>query len=119
LTELSSDWFWEQDENGHFTKIFGPVLEMLGIQVNDDLGKAKDEEGVRWNETEQDMLKANLAARKPFLDFVYSRINPDGSLQYLMVSGEPMFDTTGRFKGYRGVGKDVTHTIGIKRAEQV
>jgi len=26
LTELSSDWYWEQDENGHFTKIFGPVL---------------------------------------------------------------------------------------------
>ena len=37
LTELSSDWYWEQDENGHFTKIYGPVLEMLGIQVDDAL----------------------------------------------------------------------------------
>ena len=33
LTELSSDWYWEQDESGHFTKIFGPVLEMLGIRA--------------------------------------------------------------------------------------
>lgn len=54
------------------------------------------------------MLGANLSARKPFLDFVYSRTNPDGTQQFLMVSGEPMFDASGRFTGYRGIGKDVT-----------
>ena len=31
LTELASDWYWEQDEIGAFTKVSGPVLEMLGI----------------------------------------------------------------------------------------
>jgi len=41
LTELSSDWYWEQDENGHFTKIFGPVLEMLGIRSDDALGTSR------------------------------------------------------------------------------
>ena len=34
LTELASDWYWEQDENGNFTKVSGPVLEMLGIRVD-------------------------------------------------------------------------------------
>ena len=111
LTELSSDWYWEQDENGHFTKIFGPVLEMLGIRIDDVLGKTRDDRGARWDETEREMLEANLAARRPFLDFVYSRTNPDGSQQYLMVSGEPMFDSSGRFTGYRGVGKDVTGSM--------
>jgi CheY-like chemotaxis protein len=33
LTELASDWYWEQDEAGNFTKVSGPVLEMLGIRV--------------------------------------------------------------------------------------
>ena len=33
LTELASDWYWEQDENGNFTKVSGPVLEMLGIRM--------------------------------------------------------------------------------------
>jgi diguanylate cyclase (GGDEF)-like protein len=28
---------------------------------------------------------------------------------YISVSGEPIFDAGGRFKGYRGVGRDVTH----------
>jgi len=111
LTELSSDWYWEQDEHGHFTKIFGPVLEMLGIRVDDALGKIRDDEGARWDEDERKILEANLASRRPFLDFVYRRTNPDNSHQYLMVSGEPMFDPSGRFTGYRGIGKDVTDTV--------
>jgi CheY-like chemotaxis protein len=97
LAELSSDWYWEQDAGGHFTKIFGPVYEMLGLRVDDALERAS--------------LKANLAARKPFLDFLYSRTSPDGSLQYLMVSGEPMFNSRGIFTGYRGIGKDVTESM--------
>ena len=111
LTELSSDWYWEQNENGHFTKIFGPVLEMLGIRVDDALGNTREERGARWNEAERKILEANLAARRPFLDFVYSRTSPDGSQQYLMVSGEPMYDSFGHFTGYRGIGKDVTESM--------
>src|SRR5437763_1577204 len=34
LTELASDWYWEQDEKGNFTKVSGPVLEMLGMRVD-------------------------------------------------------------------------------------
>jgi PAS domain S-box-containing protein len=111
LTELSSDWYWEQDESGKFTKVFGPALQMLGIRIDDTLGNIRDDYGARWNESERITLEENLAARRPFLDFVYSRINPDGSQQFLMVSGEPMFDASGRFTGYRGIGKDVTGTI--------
>lgn len=111
LTELSSDWYWEQDENGNFTKIFGPVLEMLGIRIDDKLGNISDTQGLKWIESEREILSDRLAARQPFLDFVFSRINADGSQQHLMVSGEPMFDSSSRFTGYRGVGKDVTDTI--------
>jgi PAS domain S-box-containing protein len=114
LTELSSDWYWEQDESGHFNRIFGPVMEMLGIRIDDALGQIRDDHGAHWNEAERDMLEANLKSRKPFLDFIYSRTKANGSRQYLMVSGEPMFDQTGRFKGYRGIGKDVTESINLK-----
>jgi len=114
LTELSSDWYWEQDEQGNFTKIFGPVLEMLGILVDDAEGKGRNDQAALWDEKERASLEANLAARRPFLDFVYSRTAPDGTRQYLMVSGEPMFDSSGRFIGYRGIGKDVTDKIPSK-----
>ena len=64
-----------------------------------------------WNDAERKILEGNIAARRPFLDFIYSRTKPDGSRQYLMVSGEPVFDPSGRFTGYRGIGKDVTATM--------
>ena len=66
--------------------IFGPVLEMLGIRVDDERGITRDDQGAHWNETERAILEASLAARRPFLDFVYSRANPDGTLQYLAAS---------------------------------
>jgi PAS domain S-box-containing protein len=114
LTELASDWYWEQDEKGNFIKVYGPVLDMLGITVDNLLGEPKENVGARWNETEYAVFKANIEARRPFIDFIYSRTRPDGSQQYLMVSGEPMFDSSGRFTGYRGIGKDVTESIRSK-----
>jgi len=114
LTELASDWYWEQDEKGNFTKVYGPVLDMLGITVDNLLGESKETAGARWNDAEYAVFKANIEARRPFIDFVYSRTRSDGAQQYLMVSGEPMFDSSGRFTGYRGIGKDVTDSIRSK-----
>src|SRR6476661_241732 len=31
FTELSSDWYWEQDAQGRFTFVSGPVFDMLGL----------------------------------------------------------------------------------------
>jgi PAS domain S-box-containing protein len=113
LTELSSDWYWEQDENGRFTKISGPVLEMLGIRIDDTLGNIRDDQGLGWIDGEREMLNAKLDAREAFIDFVYSRINAGGPRHYQMVSGEPIFDASGRYTGYRGVGRDVTNTLPV------
>ena len=41
LTELASDWYWEQDETGSFTRVSGPVLEMLGIRVEPLAGRSE------------------------------------------------------------------------------
>ena len=108
LTELASDWYWEQDENGSFTKVSGPVLEMLGIRVPALAGDAAATPVGGWNETEREALQATIAARQPFLDFVFSRANADGSQQRFQVSGEPMFNQSCRFIGYRGIGVELT-----------
>lgn len=109
LTELSSDWYWEQDIDGRFTKVSGPALEMLGIRGDGSPAETMiDENCPRWNEAERSVLDANIAARRPFLDFVYSRTNADGTQQYFQVSGEPIFSPTGGYIGYRGIGMDVT-----------
>lgn len=112
LTELASDWYWEQDEAGAFTRVSGPVLEMLGLQVNafdDNTVPGGDVfvEGAGWNRAQREALQAMITARQPFLDFLFSRTRPDGSQQQYRVSGEPMFNQACRFLGYRGIGVEV------------
>lgn len=110
LTELASDWYWEQDEQGTFTRVSGPVLEMLGIRVNALSGNGNPPPVTGWNEAEREWLQTTIAARQPFLDFVFSRVNADGSQQKYRVSGEPMFNQACRFIGYRGIGVEITAT---------
>jgi PAS domain S-box-containing protein len=108
LTELASDWYWEQDEAGNFTKVSGPVLEMLGMRVDSLAGARSDPGKAGWNEAERAALQAMIADRQPFLDFAFSRDNADGSRQTFRVSGEPMFSQSCRFIGYRGIGIELT-----------
>jgi PAS domain S-box-containing protein len=108
LTELASDWYWEQDAQGAFTKVSGPVLEMLGLRV-EPLGHAGSVgAGPGWNQAQHRQLQAAIAAREPFLDFVFTRTNPDGTVQTFQVSGEPMFGPACEFIGYRGIGLEIT-----------
>ncbi len=108
LTELASDWYWESDEHQRVTKVSGPILDMLGIQMGASLDETRVLQGSGWNEAERAELEANIKARRPFLDFPFSRLSPDGSHRYFRASGEPIFDRSARFIGYRGIGVEVT-----------
>jgi PAS domain S-box-containing protein len=112
LTELASDWYWEQDDAGHFTRVSGPVLEMLGLRVEALDGaegwEASPDTEAGWNETERETLRAIIAARQPFLDFAFSRVDRDGTQRQFRVSGEPIFSNGARFVGYRGIGVETT-----------
>ena len=108
LTELATDWYWEQDEGGNFTKVSGPVLEMLGIRVEAFVGGGQADAASGWNQAERETLQAMIADRQPFLDFVFSCVNANGSSKKFQVSGEPMFDRSCRFIGYRGIGVELT-----------
>ncbi|NVO05356.1 MAG: response regulator [Rhodoferax sp.] len=107
LTELASDWYWEQDDNGVFTKITGPVRDMLDV-----CAESLDAPGTGgitgWDAGQHAQLKAHIAAREPFLDFILCRTLDDGSQQCFKVCGEPMLNRWNKYIGYRGVGLEVT-----------
>ncbi|MDP3808376.1 response regulator [Hydrogenophaga sp.] len=107
LTELATDWYWEQDREGHFTKVSGPVLEMLGIRVDAlaDGAVAPVDDG--WDEAQRQALQARISARTPFLDVRLSRRCADGLHKEYRVSGTPMFDGACNFVGYRGFGVEI------------
>ena len=106
LTELASDWYWEQDEHGDFTRVSGPVMQILGwrgeLQADAKGHDARWDGG--WDESECAALQTRVAARLGFLDFVIHRTLADGQRQQFRVSGKPMLDPSCRFVGYRGTG---------------
>ncbi len=107
LTELASDWYWEQDAAGELVKVSGPVMEMLGIRVGPlaAQGDAASDDG--WDPAERQVLQSHIAARKPFLDFIFHRQQHGGARHKYRVSGQPMFDQACRFLGYRGIGVEI------------
>jgi CheY-like chemotaxis protein len=108
LTELACDWYWEQDDHGDFTKVSGPVMDMLGIQVGPLMDDQADTTDDGWDLAERKQLLTNIEDRRPFLDFLLHRTTLDGKRLQYRVSGQPMFDQACRFLGYRGIGVEVT-----------
>jgi PAS domain S-box-containing protein len=111
LTELATDWYWEQDDEGAFTRVSGPVLDMLGISVEPLAGEERNADAAGWNEVERERLRAIIDERQPFLDFIFSRTRNNGSRQSFRVSGQPMFGQACRYIGYRGIGVEIFETV--------
>ncbi len=114
LTVLSSDWYWEQDDQFRFSVLSGPGAAAMSRDGEPSvyLGKA------RWEipdlgpmDGDWSQHRAQLERHEPFRDLLMQRRMNDGTLRYMSVSGEPVLDQDGRFKGYRGVAKNVTARV--------
>ena len=116
LTELSSDFFWETDAQHRIVQI-SHGSRHRGVNTPAQLiGRT------RWElpslSPDPDQWAAHrecMDAHLPFHGFAFSRLDADGVERHLIINGEPVFDDSGVFTGYRGVGHDVTTR---KRAEE-
>jgi signal transduction histidine kinase len=116
LVQFSFDVYWETDAQHRFTR--QEFIEGLADapEARSEIGKTRWE--VPYLEPEEEVWRkhrATLDAHLPFRDFEIARPAADGGKRYVSTSGLPMFDDTGRFIGYRGVGRHITER---KRAEQ-
>src|SRR5258706_242727 len=117
LTDLSSDMYWEQDDQYRFISSSGSGPEWMVNGLREAAGKRRwDFQYETMTETDWAAHIALLDGRKPFRDLEFCRLHESGGKTWMSVSGEPMFDASGVFTGYRGVGKDITER---KRAEQL
>ncbi len=112
LTELSADWYWEQDAELRFISTGGVDKERGGITAAQHDGLRRWElPGTEPLEGDWEAHKAQLAARQPFRDFMLKRNGNDGKIRYVSISGEPIFGEGNAFLGYRGIAKDITQTM--------
>ena len=109
LTMLSSDWYWEHDEEFRLTKVVGGRAYDNNVGLRRVIGQRPWEAAsAGMDPADWDRHRRQLEAHEPFRDFEITHEGADGSLYTVSVSGEPMFDEYGRFTGYRGVGRDIT-----------
>ncbi len=112
LTGLSADWYWEQDESLRFTQMSAGLRGPHLFEIGEHVGKRRWEvafenmDSPEWTEH-----RRQVEAHEPFRDFLIERLGSDGRRRYALTSGEPVFDEGGRFRGYRGVGRDVTAQV--------
>jgi len=112
FADSSADWFWEQDENLRFTNVTEENVGITGMPAQDHYGKTRRETGVVGvTDEEWDAHEKTLQERKPFQDFRFSRVRPDGKRVYLSVRGKPIYDENAKFLGYRGTGQDITALV--------
>jgi signal transduction histidine kinase len=107
--QFSFDVYWETDAQHRFVHQEFAESRADAPASGSEIGKRRWEvpylepDEVAWRKHRE-----TLYAHLPFRDFELARPAPDGSKRYVSVSGLPVFDDTGRFVGYRGVGRHIT-----------
>jgi PAS domain S-box-containing protein len=109
LVETTSDFVWEMDRNAVFTYASPKILDILGYEPQEILGKRyfdllPSEEASRV----ADMLDSYQAARQPFSLLENASNHKDGFRVFWETSGVPIFDQAGEVCGYRGISRDIT-----------
>jgi PAS domain S-box-containing protein len=117
--ETASDFLWETGPDHRFTR------------GSEKFSRAERPWGARWGMRRWDFAAdieeqpekwrrhiATLEARQPFRDFRYRTTGDDGAPVYIATSGKPVFDSEGRFLGYRGGSSDVTAAVRAAQTEE-
>lgn len=108
LVDLSSDWFWEQDETYRFT--LNSLGDFGNALAGDLVGKTRWELPILLSEQQWQSHREDLAARRYF-NLRYPIQLGDSGIRWFEVRGKPIYDDRGVFTGFRGIGRDITHDV--------
>ncbi|TLM62065.1 MAG: PAS domain S-box protein [Deltaproteobacteria bacterium] len=119
MVEDSQDWFWEFDENANFTYASPRSRDLFGYEPEELVGlNAFDlmtpEEARRVHAHFDPIAEKYL----PFKNLVNVNTHKDGRRVVVESSGTPIFDDAGRFRGYRGIDRDITGRARIEELLQ-
>ena len=115
--EMDADWFWEMDADLRFTYLSERFEEITGLFIDQVVGKTREEafadyidDELKWAER-----RVQLESREKY-EMEWKINRSDGSTRTLHTRAIPIFDDHGGFRGYRGVGADITER---KRMESI
>jgi diguanylate cyclase (GGDEF)-like protein/PAS domain S-box-containing protein len=114
VIDLAADFYWEQDAHYRFTvcRPSGePDAELAGL-----LGKTTSEFfGEPVEPDRQERFIATLERRASFRDVLHHLESEATGDRYFHLSGQPVFDQRNKFRGYRGIARDVSAQVRAER----
>ena len=118
IVTVSSDWVWEMDENLRFSYFSKGLGDVSSKASNFALGKIRQQLTSKTEQAKPHWKNhlADLKNKLEFRNFQYEISLPDNEKQIFQISGTPIFDTNGKFLGYRGIGRNVTKREKISQA---
>ncbi|WP_428423024.1 PAS domain S-box protein [Methylibium sp.] len=119
-SRAGSDWLWETDAQGVLTWVSDSVEAHTGQPAKADVGLSAqvlnqprdDEHRASW-----DACLAAQAGQQSFRNAVADRNAAHGTITISM-NGDPVFDSAGRFKGYRGAARNITEELTTRTQAQ-
>lgn len=111
FAELASDWFWETDENLHYSYLTANESEKQQFSYSHFVGKSPLD--IR-SESEKKQLKKwgrflnIINHRQELHDYEYEVIDQAGNPFWISISGKAKFDDDGQYAGYFGIGRDIS-----------
>lgn len=109
MAGLASDYYWETDTEHRMLPLRPEVARRFGALAAHGEGHTPWETypdampAARWDEH-----RAEIAARRPFSAVEMDIDIGGGRRRIVAISGIPRFDGQGRFRGYHGIGRDIT-----------
>lgn len=112
FAEVSSDWFWEMDENLNFTFVSEHAPEAAQKHLMEMVRAAHERQDSEWSYSALAQSTNKIIAKRTFHD-IPIRITNNETGQELMylIYARPVFDEFGEFIGYRGTGNDVSEVM--------
>jgi len=109
LLENVSDWLWEIDSSGVYTRCSDSVYDFLGYRSEEVIGKTpfdfmSEEESLRVSV----LFSAYVSNKLPIVDLQNIRIHKDGHEVIVRTSAIPILNSVGDIEGYQGIDKDIS-----------
>ncbi|MCB2099516.1 MAG: PAS-domain containing protein [Rhodobacterales bacterium] len=118
FTATSSDWFWETDDRHRLVYVSESFTDFAGVPSHQIIGLRLDNLAARWgvpaeqrDRPKWDAQRAGMDRNEAFRDLDLRWRHPGGDPRSFKISGRPVFDSAGRFRGYRGTARDRTSQV--------
>ena len=109
VAEVGGDWIWETGPDHRYCYFSDQMEKITGLRATELYGKSR--KNLSWADGSDPKWQkhfSDLDAQRPFRDFTFTITRLGIDPCHVRISGKPIFDSEGRFQGYRGTGTDIS-----------